>query len=61
MLISTKMGGFKTEAIHDERFLVRANAKQHVFDHIELYYNRKRLHSKLGCLSPEAFELKNVA
>jgi len=51
----------KVEAIHGERFLTRAIAKQHVFDYIEVYYNRKRLHSKLGYISPEAFELKNVA
>jgi len=51
----------KVEAIHGERFLTRAIAKQHVFDYIEVYYNRKRLHSKLGYMSPEAFELKNVA
>lgn len=52
---------FKVEAIHGERLLTRAAAKQHVFEYIEVYYNRKRLHSKLGYLSPEAFELKNVA
>jgi putative transposase len=51
----------KVEAIHGERFLTRAIAKQHIFDYIEVYYNRKRLHSKLGYMSPEAFELKNVA
>ena len=52
---------FKVEAIHEERFPTRNDAKQHVFAYIEVYYNRKRLHSKLGYLSPEAFELKNVA
>lgn len=51
----------KVEAVHGERFMTRAEAKQQVFDYIEVYYNRKRLHSKLGYLSPEAFELKNVA
>jgi putative transposase len=25
-------------------------------DYIEAYYHRKRLHSKLGYISPEAFE-----
>ncbi|WP_407079318.1 IS3 family transposase [Candidatus Methylospira mobilis] len=52
---------FKVEAIHGERFQTRDDAKHHVFDYIEVYYNRKRLHSKLGYLSPEAFELKNIA
>lgn len=30
-------------------------------EYIEVYYNRKRLHSKLGYLSPEAFEAKQAA
>jgi putative transposase len=52
---------FKVEAIHGERFLTRSEAKEEVFDYIEVYYNRRRLHSKLGYVSPEAFEAKNVA
>ena len=52
---------FKVEAVHGERFRTRAEAKFQVFEYIEVYYNRKRLHSKLGYLSPEAFEAKKVA
>lgn len=51
----------KVEAIHGERFITRQAAKDQVFDYIEVYYNRKRLHSRLGYLSPEAFELRHVA
>ena len=51
----------KVEAIHGEKFLTRAEAKQHVFEYIEVYYNRKRLHSKLGYFSPEDFEAEMVA
>jgi putative transposase len=52
---------FKVEAVHGERFKARSEAKYQVFEYIEGYYNRKRLHSKLGYLSPEAFEAKKVA
>lgn len=52
---------FKVEAIHGERFKTRSEAKFQVFEYIEVYYNRKRLHSKLGYLNPEAFEAKKVA
>jgi len=29
-----------------------------VFDYIEVWYNRERLHSSLGYLSPVAYELQ---
>ncbi len=51
----------KVEAIHGERFDTRDAATAHVFEYIEVYYNRQRLHSRLGYLSPEAFELSQVA
>jgi len=51
----------KVEAIHGERFVTREMAKAQVFDYIEVYYNRKRLHSRLGYLSPETFEARQAA
>jgi transposase InsO family protein len=52
---------FKVEAIHGEKFLTRAEAKNHVFGYIDVYYNRERLHSRLGYQSPVYFETQNVA
>ncbi len=52
---------FKVEAVHGEKFLTRADAKNHVFEYIDVYYNRDRLHSKLGYLSPVCFEELNAA
>lgn len=54
-------GSLKVEAIHGEIFATRADAKKHIFEYIDVYYNRKRLHSKLGYLSPVDFEAKKVA
>lgn len=51
----------KVEAVHGERFDTRAAARAHVFEYIDVYYNLKRRHSKLGYLSPAAFEAKQVA
>ena len=53
--------GRRGEAIHGERFAMRDLAKAHVFESIEVDYNRTRLHSTLGYLSPEQFELSHVA
>lgn len=52
---------FKVEAIHGEKFETRENAKNHIFEYIEIYYNRKRLHSLIGYHSPTAFEIKKIA
>ena len=52
---------FKVEAVHGERFQTRSDTKYQVFEYIEVYYNRIRLHSKLGYISPEAFEAKMVS
>ena len=50
---------FKVEAVHGERFLTRAAARAATFEYINVYYNRTRLHSRLGYLSPDAFEAKH--
>ena len=52
---------FKAQVIHGERFLTRSDAKYQVFVYIEVYYNHKRLHSKLGYVSPDTFDAKKVA
>ena len=45
----------KTECA-DHRFLTRGQAKQVIFEYIEVWYNRLRLHSSLNYLSPLEFE-----
>lgn len=52
---------FKVEAIHGERFATREQAKAHTFEYIDVYYNRKRLHSTIGFMTPVSFEEKKVA
>jgi len=46
----------KTELIHQQNYATREQAKQSIFEYIEVFYNRKRLHSSLGYVSPESFE-----
>jgi transposase InsO family protein len=46
----------KTELVHHERYATREQARQSIFEYIEVFYNRQRLHSSLGYVSPETFE-----
>ena len=46
----------KTELVHHEDYQTRDQARQSIFEYIEVFYNRKRLHSSLGYVSPEMFE-----
>ncbi len=46
----------KTELVHDEHYATREDARRSIVEYIEVFYNRKRLHSSLGYVSPETFE-----
>ena len=49
----------KTELIFWKSYQSREEAKRSIFEYIEIFYNRERLHSALGYLSPVEFEVKN--
>lgn len=46
----------KTELVHWEKYATRDEAKKSVFEYIEVYYNRKRMHSSIGYMNPVEFE-----
>ena len=46
----------KTEAVQQQPYATRAQAKGCVFDYLEVFYNRQRRHSSLGFQSPVKFE-----
>ena len=52
-------GTLKTEL--DEPLPTRAIAHAELFDYIEVFYNRQRLHSTLNYMSPAAYEAKHQA
>lgn len=47
---------FKTECIYQEQLDTRQQTKSEIFDYIERFYNRDRLHSTLDYLTPAEFE-----
>jgi transposase InsO family protein len=51
----------KTELIHHQRYHTRAEAKQDVFEYIEVFYNRERFHSANNYLSPVDYERQQKA
>lgn len=51
-------GALKSELVYQKTFTTRKEAEMHVFDYVEIFYNRTRLHSTLGYLSPIEFEQK---
>jgi transposase InsO family protein len=48
----------KQELVYHRQYQTRQEARQDIFESIQVWYNRKRRHSALGCLSPEQFENK---
>jgi len=46
----------KVEKINRCRFMTREKAKPEIFEYVEVYYNRKRMHSSLGYMRPFEFE-----
>jgi putative transposase len=51
----------KTELIHHQTYQTRAEARHAVFEYIEVFYNRERLHSANGYMSPVDYELQHKA
>jgi putative transposase len=49
-------GTLKLELAPDQGFATREAARLAVFDYIELFYNRRRLHSGLNYQSPAGYE-----
>ena len=46
----------KTELVHHCDFETRSEAKQKIFEYIEVFYNRKRRHSANDYMSPVDYE-----
>ncbi len=58
--MESPMGLIKAECVHARTFETREQAALEIFDYIECFYNRVRIHSALGNLSPEEFEARHT-
>ena len=55
-VVESFFSSLKTELMTDGSFKTIEEARTKLFEYLEVFYNRRRLHSVLGYRSPEAFE-----
>lgn len=53
--IESFWGTLKTERVHHQRYLTRAEAITDITEYIEIFYNRQRRQARLGYVSPAVF------
>ncbi len=51
-------GTLKNELVDHERFCTRQEAKDKIFDYIEVFYNRSRIHSTIDYFAPAEYEAR---
>jgi putative transposase len=56
--VESFFGTLKRELVYHRRYATREEARQDIFEYIEVFYNRTRRHSTLGYDSPAEFEAK---
>lgn len=55
-LMESFYGTLKTECVARQSYQTGAQARHSIFEYLEVFYNRQRLHSSLGYVSPVTFE-----
>ncbi len=53
-------GSLKNELVHQQDYLTRVDARQSIFEYIEIFYNRKRRHAFLNYMTPVEYERKHA-
>ena len=51
-------GSLKNELVYHEDYKTRAEARQSIFEYIEVFYNRNRRHAFLNYMTPVDYEMK---
>ncbi len=55
-VIESFFSTLKRELVNRYSWPTKANARVAIFEWIEAFYNRQRIHTTLGCYAPEEFE-----
>ena len=55
-MMESFIGTLKTECVERESYQTRQEVRHSIFEYLEVFYNRQRLHSSLGYLSPITYE-----
>ena len=58
--VESFFGTLKRELVYHRHYATREDAKQDIFEYIEVFYNRKRRHSTLGYRSPAEYEARTA-
>ncbi len=56
--VESFFGTLKRELVYQRRYVTREEARQDIFEYIEVFYNRQRRHSTLGYHSPAEYEAR---
>lgn len=59
-VVESFFGSLKQERVQWRNYQTRYEAQQDVLDYISMFYNSRRLHSYLGYISPNEFEVQAV-
>ena len=55
-MMESFFSSLKKELVHLMTFHSKNQARQAIFEYIEIFYNRQRLHATLGYVPPAEFE-----
>ncbi len=58
--VESFFGTLKRELVYHRHYATRDEAKQDIFEYIEVFYNRQRRHSTLGYDSPAEYEARKA-
>ncbi len=58
--VESFFGTLKRELVYHRHYATRDEARQEIFEYIEVFYNRQRRHSTLGYHSPAEYEARTA-